>query len=77
MGAKDCCLMGLRKKRCGASLNEDLLTDVGRLWCKVEGCGGVLDVVVAAAEVSQQGGDVANFRAMECTMVLVICLGMK
>ncbi|GJZ68424.1 hypothetical protein Tco_0631664 [Tanacetum coccineum] len=22
MGAKDCCLMGLRKKRCGASCNE-------------------------------------------------------
>ncbi|GJX06012.1 retrovirus-related pol polyprotein from transposon TNT 1-94 [Tanacetum coccineum] len=24
MGAKDCCLMGLRKKRCGASCNEDI-----------------------------------------------------
>ncbi|GJS01961.1 putative reverse transcriptase domain-containing protein [Tanacetum coccineum] len=27
MGAKDCCLMGLRKKRCGANWNEDISKD--------------------------------------------------
>ncbi|GJT79324.1 hypothetical protein Tco_1053666 [Tanacetum coccineum] len=31
MGAKDCCLMGLRKKRCGANWNEGLGYDVYKL----------------------------------------------
>ncbi|GJS92234.1 retrotransposon protein, putative, ty3-gypsy subclass [Tanacetum coccineum] len=54
MGAKDCCLMGLRKKRCGANWNEGGLSKegYGARWKLMK---VVLGVVVAAAEVGQQG----------------------
>ncbi|GKA24498.1 hypothetical protein Tco_0710531 [Tanacetum coccineum] len=67
MEAKDCCLMGLRKKRCGANWNEGVralfivlatLKDKGTLWKLMK---VVLGVVVAAAEVGQQGHHVASF----------------
>ncbi|GJX63861.1 hypothetical protein Tco_0296761 [Tanacetum coccineum] len=57
MGAKDCCLMGLRKKRCGASCNEDIRSRGGRIarWKVFRG------VWVSRLENVQQGGDVASF----------------
>ncbi|GKA03186.1 putative reverse transcriptase domain-containing protein, partial [Tanacetum coccineum] len=60
MGAKDCCLMGLRKKRCGANWNEGGLSKegYGARWKLMK---VVLGVVVAAAEVGQQGHHVASF----------------
>ncbi|GJZ55737.1 hypothetical protein Tco_0610930 [Tanacetum coccineum] len=53
MGAKDCCLMGLRKKRCGASCNEGFGIEVLE----------VLDD--ATAEMDKKKGHVASFLAME------------
>ncbi|GJR92308.1 hypothetical protein Tco_0264482 [Tanacetum coccineum] len=60
MGAKDCCIMGLRKKRCGANWNEGGLSKegYGARWKLMK---VVLGVVVAAAEVGQQGHHVASF----------------
>ncbi|GJY82961.1 hypothetical protein Tco_0496337 [Tanacetum coccineum] len=54
MEAKDCFLMGLRKKRCGANWNEGGLSKegYGARWKLMK---VVLGVVVAAAEVGQQG----------------------
>ncbi|GJW46450.1 hypothetical protein Tco_0078096 [Tanacetum coccineum] len=49
MGAKDCCLMGLRKKRCGANWNEGGGKEgYGARWKLMK---VVLGVVVAAAEL--------------------------
>ncbi|GJT68574.1 hypothetical protein Tco_1020054 [Tanacetum coccineum] len=66
MGANNCCLMGLRKKRCGANWNEGVRAE--NVGLSKEGYGArwklmkvVLGVVVAAAEVGQQGHHVASF----------------
>ncbi|GJS00897.1 hypothetical protein Tco_0317405 [Tanacetum coccineum] len=69
MGAKDCCLMGLRKKRCGASYNEDIRTLFILKWRHVlRSRGGRIarwkvfrGVWVSRLENVQQGGDVASF----------------
>ncbi|GJZ18429.1 hypothetical protein Tco_0554552 [Tanacetum coccineum] len=65
MGAKYCCLMGLRKKRCGANWNEGGLSKegYGARWKLMK---VVLGVVVAAAEVGQQGHHVASFETKKC-----------
>ncbi|GJY48676.1 hypothetical protein Tco_0438632 [Tanacetum coccineum] len=60
MGTKDLCLMGLRKSRCGANWNEGGMSKegYGARWKLMK---VVLGVVVAAAEVGQQGHHVASF----------------
>ncbi|GJW48324.1 hypothetical protein Tco_0079970 [Tanacetum coccineum] len=69
MGAKDCCLMGLRKKRCGANWNEGLGYDVYKLedevWKVYElALMSWLPHLAAVAEVSKKRGHVLSYLTM-------------